>query len=66
MRRSRGRIWRVIMILVFVPTWNTMCLLLGVGNLGGCGLPYPETWSLPEDPEESKTRAELWANKRKR
>ena len=41
MRQLRGRIWRVIMILVVTVTWNTMCLLLGVVDLGGVLPPFP-------------------------
>ncbi len=46
-RRSCGGIWRIIMILVVVATWNTTHLLLGVVNLGGVLLPLPGDMVLP-------------------
>ena len=42
-------IWRVIMILVVVATWNTTRLLLGVVvNLGGMLLPLPSNVVPPD------------------
>ena len=54
-RRSRGGIWRIIMILVVVATWNTKHLLLGVVDLGGVLLPLPGDMVLPDARSRVKT-----------